>query len=381
MKTLFLIKALALCAFTLAASAPARAGSATWSGQLNSNWNVFQNWSPQTVPNGPSDIATMGSTLNRSVYLSANTEVYGITFPKPFSPFIAVNYGITVGPGLTLTISGTGITNNSGQGQNFVVDAGSASSSPGKISFANSATAGTAAFTNSGGVVTETDGGSVVFNGTSTAGFGAFTNNGGNGSSTGGGLTLFTDSASAGNGTFTNNGTSNAGGSGTVDLSGSATAANGTFTNNGGPSGGYGGVIHFGFNATAGNGTFINNGAPQSGTANALAFFEDTATADNGSFINNGGTISGASGGETDFDGNSSAGSATLVANTGTNGGFGGSLFFAGASSGGFANIKVFGNGTSISAHITHLELPSAQFKGPARFSLDPTTLPSASTT
>src|SRR5437868_10903768 len=105
-----------LCALTLVVAPSARAGSATWAGQLNSNWNVFENWSPQTVPNGPSDIATLAGSNNRTVYLSANAEVYGITFPRPFSPAIPVNYGITVSPGLTLTISGTSITNSSGQG-------------------------------------------------------------------------------------------------------------------------------------------------------------------------------------------------------------------------------------------------------------------------
>src|SRR5438874_8621446 len=93
-----------------------QAGSASWSGQLNSNWNVFQNWSPQTVPNGPSDIATLGGTFNRTVYLSANVQVNAITFPKPFSPS-AVNYGITVNPGFSFGISGNGITNNSGKVQ------------------------------------------------------------------------------------------------------------------------------------------------------------------------------------------------------------------------------------------------------------------------
>src|SRR5947207_15346165 len=108
-----------LGALTLAVATSAHAGSAAWSGQLNSNWNVFENWSPQTVPNGPSDTATLGSTFNRSVYLSANTEVNGITFPtNPFPR--AVNYGITINPGPTLTLSGTGITNNSGKAQNFL---------------------------------------------------------------------------------------------------------------------------------------------------------------------------------------------------------------------------------------------------------------------
>jgi len=84
------ISALLLVLAALASFVPtsSRAGSATWSGQLNSNWNVFENWSPQTVPNSVGDTATMGSAFNRTVYLSASTIVGSITFPRPVSPFI-----------------------------------------------------------------------------------------------------------------------------------------------------------------------------------------------------------------------------------------------------------------------------------------------------
>ena len=170
MKTRFLISALALCALTLFFSTPAQAGSATWSGQLNSNWNVFQNWSPQTVPNGPTDVATLGSSINRTVYLSANTEVNSITFPKPINPFFAVNYGITVSPALTLTISGTGITNNSGQAQNFVVAASDGMVGEAELFFTNSATAGSAIFTNNTPPVAGVDGGVTIFFDSSSAG-------------------------------------------------------------------------------------------------------------------------------------------------------------------------------------------------------------------
>src|SRR5437868_8205695 len=160
MKTRLRSYLFSLCGLTLIAATPAHAASATWSGQLNSNWNVSENWSPQTVPNGPSDVATLGSAFNRNVSLSANTEVNGITFP--FNRFTAVNYAIAVGPSLTLTISGTGIANNSGQAQNF--------GNSGTVFFSNSATAGSATFTNNGG---------GHFGGSSSAGNGAFTNNGG----------------------------------------------------------------------------------------------------------------------------------------------------------------------------------------------------------
>src|SRR5438105_10023746 len=127
MKTRMLALILALCALTLLTATPAHAGSATWFGQLNTNWNVSGNWSPQTVPNGPSDVATMAATSsnNRIPFITANTEVYGITFPLNRFP-IAVNYTITVEFGISLTVSGTGITNNSGQAQNFVTENGGA---------------------------------------------------------------------------------------------------------------------------------------------------------------------------------------------------------------------------------------------------------------
>src|SRR5438067_11997773 len=167
---------LAICALTLASAASAHAGSATWSGQLNSNWNVFQNWSPQTVPNGPSDVATLGGSNNRDVYLSANTEVYGITFRKPSFP-IAVNYLITISPTLTLTISGTGITNNSGQAQNFVIDASDGNVGEAELFFRNNATAGAAIFTNNAPPVAGVDGGVIEFFDSATAGDSTFINN------------------------------------------------------------------------------------------------------------------------------------------------------------------------------------------------------------
>ena len=315
MKTRFLISEFALCALTLFFSTPVQAGSATWSGQLNSNWNVFQNWSPQTVPNGPSDVATMGGSNNRTVYLSANTEVNSITFPKPFTPFIAVNYGITVSTNLTLTISGTGITNNSGQAQNFVVAASDGTVGEAQLFFTNSATAGSAIFTNNAPPVAGVDGG----------------------------VTKFLDSSTAGNSTFINNA------SGEIKFYGAASAASGTFTNNGG-AGFFGGSIDFEFNSTAAGGTFTNNGGDSGGEG--FISFGGSATAANATFTNNGSSVSGGSGGLLEFFVNASAGSATLIANRGTSGGGGGLIAFSQDAAGGFARAKLFGNGSlDISQH------------------------------
>ncbi len=306
-----------LGALTLAVATSAHAGSAAWSGQLNSNWNVFENWSPQTVPNGPSDAATLGSSFNRTVYLSANTEVNSITFPRPAGPF-AVNYGITVSTNLTLTISGTGITNNSGQAQNFVVAASDGTIGEAQLFFTNSATAGSAIFSNNAPPVAGVDGG----------------------------ITEFLDSTTAGNSTFINNA------SGEIKFYGNASAGSGTFTNNGGGAGLFGGSIDFEFNSTAANATFTNNSGPVSGGNSGLILFGGSSTAANGIFTNNGSSVSDVGGAFLEFFVNATADSATLIANKGLKGGGGGQIVFVEDSTGGFARVEIFGNGNlDISGH------------------------------
>jgi hypothetical protein len=125
---------------------------------ISGDWNTAANWTPNEVPNGPSDIATFGLSKTTDVSISANTEVNGITFSSA-----ATNpYTITSSAGLTLTISGVGIRNNSGitQHVNTAVDA---SNNGGTIAFSNSATAGS-------NVSIFNDGGTINFLNTSTAG-------------------------------------------------------------------------------------------------------------------------------------------------------------------------------------------------------------------
>src|SRR6266478_1627393 len=91
-------------------SAVAHAGSATWDLNPGSgDWNNASNWTPITVPNGPADTATFGLSNTTAVSISADTTVDGITFEAGASAFT-----VTASPGFTLTLSGTGITNNSG---------------------------------------------------------------------------------------------------------------------------------------------------------------------------------------------------------------------------------------------------------------------------
>jgi hypothetical protein len=130
-----------------------RAASATWSANPPSgDWNSASNWVPMTVPNGPNDNATFQTSNQTIVSLSADTEVNGIIFNSEASLFEIIN-----GTAITLTISGTGVTNSSGITQTFFIsghmaftnasragDLTSFDNVHGTITFFNSASAGSA---------------------------------------------------------------------------------------------------------------------------------------------------------------------------------------------------------------------------------------------
>lgn len=249
--------------------------------------------------------------------------------------------------------------------------------------FNDSSTAANGTFINNGGTGNGQGGdGATVFNDTSTAGNGTFINNsvpvgkapsfiGFFGSSTAGSATFtnsggvlfsrsFTsDASSADNATFMNNGGANGASAGDVSFFGGSTAANGIFTSKGGQdSGAEGSQIEFSDASTADNGTFTLEGGAVSGTFGAVATFNQSSTAGNGTFTINGGAVSGANGGivlfrRTNFFGTKcTAGNATLIANGGLGGGGGGSIQFFDDSSGGHARVEVFGNGfLDISGH------------------------------
>src|SRR6266487_1667751 len=95
----------------------AQADSAEWKFDPTSgDWNTPDNWTPTSVPNGPTDTATFALSNMTSVSISANTRVEGITFTAA----AADSYTITLNPNLTLTLSGTGITKSAASTQNFV---------------------------------------------------------------------------------------------------------------------------------------------------------------------------------------------------------------------------------------------------------------------
>ena len=275
---------------------PSQAGSATWkTSPATGDWNTATNWTPQTVPNSASDTATFATSNRTAVSLSAPIEVNGMTYNAGASGFTT-----TVPGGLTLTLSGAGITNNSGITQNFVAT----EDFFGSIIFSNSATAGS-----STSFTVSSNGGGVFFNDTSTAGSGVFIANG----------------------------------PGQVIFSGTSTAANGTFTFNGTES--FFALLQFQASSTAGNATFTLNG---NGITTRCQF--DGGSAGASLFTINGAESTSVGSASVVFNAGN-ADSATFIANPGLNGGGGGQLFFTGVSTGGTARVELFGNGTGDSTN------------------------------
>ncbi len=280
---------------------------------VSNDWNTAKNWNPETVPDRPPDVATFGGSSRTSISLSRRANVAEIVF----SPMDTV---FTIGPepGVTLTISGAGITNYSGATQNLVTSA--ASGLIGLLLFSRHAGAGDrVTITNRAAVGVYTYGGQTAFSDHSTAGTGTFINEGGALGGNIGGFVSFDGSASAGNGTFIGNG-------GTTQ-------------------GSRGGLVIFVENATADHGTFMTDPSVAIGAYGGAVELLGNSIAADATFINNGGSISDAGGGATAFYAGSQADNCTLIANPGTNGGGGGEIWFFANSVGGSPRVEVFGNG------------------------------------
>ena len=155
----FLPSAAAILTLLLSTASSSFAGSATWKATpANRDWNSAANWIANGPPNGPADTATFATSNIRRPVISQTTEVNGIVFNPGASAFTITS------PFFAFTISGVGITNNSGITQNFV-------SGPTVINFLNNATAGSLThFTNTG---------DITFGDSATAGNASFTNNAG----------------------------------------------------------------------------------------------------------------------------------------------------------------------------------------------------------
>jgi autotransporter-associated beta strand protein len=268
----------------------ARAGSATWKPNPgSSHWNTATNWTPETVPNGPSDIATFGISSTTGISFVDNVEVDSIIFDVGASAYALQTDNSTI-----LTLSGVGIINNSGVIQNILIPGGAQS-----LILQNSASLGSNV---------------------------AVTNN------NAGGYIIFEDHSSAPDVTFTNN--SN------IFFQDSASAGRSTFINNPGPS-----TTYFGYvgNDGADNATFINIGANQSGQLGGATFLYSAGDFGRSTIINYGGTVSGAGGGYTECNFLAHVDDVTFIGYGGTNGGDGGNIQLYGVTATN-ARVQIYGN-------------------------------------
>ncbi|MGH8094596.1 MAG: hypothetical protein ACREIF_14175 [Chthoniobacterales bacterium] len=230
-----------------------RAGSATWSASPATNdWLTATNWMPNTVPNGPDDIATFAVTDRSVVHLLASGQLSGVVFAAG-----APGYFISVsGFANSLTIGDAGITNNSSLPQSFVPDYELT-----HIDFVGSAKAGAQTYFDNKGAVTD---------------FGPLES-----------YTQFFDTSSADHATITNEGTK-----------GEATA----------------GYTQFFNSSTAAEATIIKQPALNIGDIGGSTYFYDQSNAGNANILNKGGGGAYLIISSTEFHDNSSAASSTITA-------------------------------------------------------------------
>jgi autotransporter-associated beta strand protein len=279
---------LLLAMLTLPGLQSAHGDSATWKlDPTNGHWNSAANWTPETVPDGPGDIATFDVSNTTVINISQATELERLIFNPDASAFT-----ITTAKDRSLILRGAGIVNLSGAVQNFTMETGGSG-----LTYA------------------------YLFFGTSSAGDNTF----------------YTMPTSAEGGFpdwigFVENATA---GTATLVLEGALK-----------PAGSYGARCFFHDSSTAHEARFILNGGRVSQGDGGSAEFYATSNAGHAILTAQGGQVSGASGGLIRFDNDATAADATLIANGSANGGAGGRILIQTNASGGTARVQVNGNAT-----------------------------------
>jgi autotransporter-associated beta strand protein len=269
-----------------------QAGSATWNVSPGSgDWNTATNWTPATVPNGPSDVATFGRSSITAISISTDVEVKQIVFSPGASAY-------TIAPAndmADLTLDAPGIANNSGIVQQF----------GGDTKF------------NSAGVILQMG-------------------------STAGNLIAFSPAVSlyCWGDLGTASVTSTYGGQSSYIFENAAQA---TFD--------VGNALFFQLFATADDGNFLIRGSLPDGTPGGVVVFDTGTSAVNATFTLEGGQFASQSGGFLTFTGTAAAANATIIANGGVTGSI---VYFSDTSTGDNASITLSGNATlDVSFHRT----------------------------
>ncbi len=257
-----------LAILTIALCSQTRAGSATWNlNPTNNLWNTSENWSPATVPNSETDVATFGVSNITDIVVGMSTDFDGaenkvseIVFKPGASAYTLIS---TPSDGQAysdyLEFYGGGIVNNSGKNQHFIVKAapGPEEAQAGVIYFQNSSSVADNV------IITNEGSGSSIGIGV----YGGVTNLGFN----------FTDNPSAGKATYINEGGKVAG---TLD----------------------GGVTALFSYSTAVAAIFINQPGEVDGAAAGLTFVDTYGNVGRSTFVNNAASMIGAEGGYTEID-------------------------------------------------------------------------------
>ena len=340
LKPLILPGCLFACALPLA-----HGGTATWNlNAATDGWNHASNWTPATVPNGPSDVATFSVSNSTAVTILGSVEVNAIDFTTGASAFT-----ISARPGVTMTISGKGVNNGSAIAQNFATIENS--NGAGAILFMGSATAGDGnTYTNNAHSNAINGVASTEFFGTSNAGTSTIINTNPGESFHAGGFTGFFDESSAANSTIINEVPArgyvlDAFPSNTL-FADNSTAGNAILIAQGGPhaSGDAWSEIDFYDQSTGGHPSTITleGGGPVLGGVAGVIRFDGTATAGNASITMQGAPPGANNAAFGQFLGSATAGNATFLLQGGR--GAGPSLSFSNTTFGGEAAFTVTGN-------------------------------------
>jgi hypothetical protein len=309
----------------LAFAVQAHAGSATWNlNPSSNNWTTAGNWTPATVPNGATDVASFGASNTVGISLAAPTSTpLTLTLDSVVFNAGAGNFTIDVTKGFSstqLAFVGAGVVNNSGTYQQFTV-----TGSQGGIVFSNSADAGGATYyTVSGSTATDPlAASSITFRDDSSCEYIFLTNLGSASAAAGnqGGQTIFLDSAHGGDSNITNGGAQVVGGVGGFTL----------FSGVGGTA------------PSAGQTTVESLGGEVAGAAGGLTIFEGDATLDQGAAVAYAGLPEGSFGGTVIFKDRSSAadgflGGGRLIGSVGLPG----QIYFIDDATGGTVDCFVF---------------------------------------
>ena len=301
-----------VCLCTIAAHAQ----DATWFPNPGSgDWNTATNWTPSTVP---TVTATFGASSTTTISFSNSASIQTLQFNAA-----APSYSFSLSNFFSLTITGTGIVNNSVHSPTF-----SAPVSAGTLSFANGSTAGNATIVEGATL-------GVNFNNTSTAGTATITNSGAH--------TYFNDASTAGSATITNNG-------GLTGFFGTSTAGTATIISNGN-----GGRAEFFGTSTGGQARLIAN---LGGVANLRGVFDMSFLTSNGMTA---GSIEGAGSfllGSKAFTvglNNLSTEVSGTISDGGLSGGTGGALIKVGTGTLTLIGANAYTGGTTINAGVLQI--------------------------